>query len=102
MGLESSSTCPDLSTVRFTMSGLAVEAANVAVGRLALRVCTFCICRLTIMKEASRKNIMSIKGMISMRECLSWEERRVGKECRYRSSGYHYEELPIPNRQGVG
>ena len=57
------------------MSGLALEAARVAVGRLALRVRTFCICRLTIMNEASRKNMMSIKGMISRRAFF----RRMGE-----------------------
>src|SRR5437868_5412098 len=49
------------------MSGLAVEVARVAVGRLALSIRTFCIWRLTIMNEASRKNMMSISGIISNR-----------------------------------
>ena len=50
------------------MSGLVLAVASVAVGRLALSVRTFCICQAHHhMNDASRKNMMSISGMISRR-----------------------------------
>ena len=53
------------------MSGFVLEVANVAVGRFAFTVRTICICRLIIMNDASRKNMMSISGMISSRDFFS-------------------------------
>src|SRR5437588_1561755 len=47
------------------MSGLKSGLAWVAVGRFTEIVCCLCMVRLTIMNEARRKNMMSIKGMIS-------------------------------------
>ena len=45
-------------------------AARAAPGRLTLMLWACSMRRLTIMKEASKKNMMSIKGMISMRHRL--------------------------------
>ena len=53
-----------------------------AEGRLTLMFWVRSICRLTIMKEASRKNMMSISGMISIREC-----RRLTGEANFICSG---------------
>src|ERR1041384_326009 len=53
-----------------TMSGLKSREAAVAVGRSILIDCNLIMVRLAIMKEASRKNMMSISGMISMRAFL--------------------------------
>src|SRR5947207_6333212 len=52
------------------MSGLKSREAAVAVGRSILIDCSLIIVRLAIMNEASRKNMMSISGMISMRAFL--------------------------------
>src|ERR1700690_622736 len=71
MGLSSAVTWPSWFTVRFTMSGFLVGVASVAVGRLDLTVRTICICKQTIMNDASRKNMMSISGMISSRDFFS-------------------------------
>ena len=54
----------------FTMSGLKSRLAMVAVGRSILMDCRRIMLRLASMKEASRKNMMSIRGMISMRAFL--------------------------------
>ena len=54
-----------------------MAVARVAVGRLALSVRTFCIWRLTIMKDASRKNMMSISGMISSRVSSCGKGERI-------------------------
>src|SRR5208283_1539745 len=51
-----------------------IEAA-LADGRLSLMFWVWSMLKLTIMNEASRKNMMSISGMISMRECF----RRTGE-----------------------
>jgi hypothetical protein len=65
-------------TVRFTMSGFFVlEVASVAVGRIGLDVRTICICRLIIMNDASRKNMMSISGMISSRDFFFFRDGRA-------------------------
>ena len=52
------------------MSGLKSREAAVAVGKSILIDCSLIIVRLAIMKEASRKNMMSINGMISIRAFL--------------------------------
>src|SRR5260221_14097971 len=49
------------------MSGFVLAVASVAVGRFAFTVRTICICKLIIMNDASRKNMMSISGMITIR-----------------------------------
>src|SRR5205085_8173062 len=54
----------------FRMSGLKSRDAAVAVGRSILIDCSLIIVRLAIMNEASRKNMMSISGMISIRAFL--------------------------------
>src|ERR1039457_6701997 len=63
---------PDLSTAMLTMSGLYSCADCVADGRLTLMFAVRLICKLIIMKDASRKNMMSISGMMTIRE------RRLG------------------------
>src|SRR5436190_18624117 len=63
-------TSPSLSTERFRISGLKSRVAAVAVGRSILIACSLIIVRLAIMNEASRKNMMSISGIISMRAFL--------------------------------
>src|SRR5260370_31804466 len=52
------------------MSGLKSREAAVAVGRSILIDCSLIIVRLAIMNEASRKNMMSISGIISIRAFL--------------------------------
>src|SRR2546421_163369 len=64
-------TSPALSTAMLTMSGLKSFVAIVAVGRSILMDCMRIIVRLAIMKDASRKNMMSMSGMISMRAFFS-------------------------------
>src|SRR6266496_5259061 len=49
------------------MSGLNSRLAIVAVGKSILIVCSRIMLRLASMNEASRKNMISINGMISMR-----------------------------------
>src|SRR5438552_2551908 len=61
---------PTLSTEMLTMSGLKSRVAVVAVGRSILMDWSLIMLRLAIMNEASRKNMMSISGMISMRAFL--------------------------------
>ena len=51
-------------------SGLVLGWAEVAVGKLTSIAFMFIIVRLTNMNEASKKNIMSISGMISIRAFL--------------------------------
>ena len=94
----SSATWPSRFTVRLMMSGLAVDVARVAVGRLALSVRTFCICRLTIMNEASKKNMMSIKGMISRRVRLArqWASEFSWHVVGLRSAADHERHLLNP------
>src|SRR5713226_9136040 len=62
---------PNLSTPMLRMSGLKSREAAVAVGRSILIDWSLIIVRLAIMNEASRKNMMSISGIISMRAFLS-------------------------------
>src|SRR6266498_4334774 len=62
---------PSLSTAIFTMSGVNSRLAIVAVGKSILIVCSRIMLRLASMNEASRKNMISINGMISMR-ALRW------------------------------
>src|SRR5260370_41976658 len=69
-GFFSIYTLPRGSTARLIMYGLKSGLACVAVGRFTWMVCCLCMVRLTIMNEASRKNIMSISGMISSRAFL--------------------------------
>src|SRR2546425_11093381 len=64
-------TSPALSTAMLTMSGLKSLVAIVAVGRSILMDCMRIMVRLAIMNDASRKNMMSISGMISMRAFFS-------------------------------
>src|SRR5437867_5070868 len=61
---------PNLSTPMLKMSGLKSREAAVAVGRSILIDWSLIMVRLAIMNEASRKNMMSISGMISMRAFL--------------------------------
>src|SRR3989442_14859883 len=61
---------PSLSTAMLRMSGLKSREAAVAVGRSILIDWSLIIVRLAIMNEASRKNMMSISGIISMRAFL--------------------------------
>src|SRR6266487_1011255 len=61
---------PSLSTAMLTISGLKSREAAVAVGRSILIDCSLIMVRLAIMNEASRKNMMSINGIISMRAFL--------------------------------
>ena len=55
----------------FTKSRLVSPVAVVAVGRFTFTLFMFTMLRLTSMNAASRKNMMSIKGMISIRASLS-------------------------------
>src|SRR5438445_12300498 len=61
---------PTLSTEMLRMSGLKSRVACVAVGRSILMDSIRIIVRLASMNAASRKNMMSIRGMISMRAFL--------------------------------
>src|SRR2546421_6144266 len=58
---------PTLSTAMLTMSGLKSRFAIVAVGKSILIDCNLIMLKLAIMNDASRKNMISISGMISMR-----------------------------------
>src|ERR1051326_82977 len=58
---------PILSTEMLTISGLKSRLAIVAVGKSILMDCKRIMLKLASMNEASRKNMMSISGMISIR-----------------------------------
>src|ERR1700744_5585835 len=64
----SSQTAPDLSTAMLILLGLKSCWARAAEGRLTLMFSDLFICRLIIMNEARRKNMMSIKGIMTIRE----------------------------------
>src|SRR5579863_2379882 len=55
--------------------------------------CVWSSCRLTIMNDASRKNMMSISGMISIRECF----RLMGEGSFMVSSSQRYRKSPRRN-----
>src|SRR5439155_1393501 len=63
-------TLPSWSTARLIISGLALRLATAAVGRFILMDCRRIMLKLAIMNEASRKNIISMSGMISIRAFL--------------------------------
>jgi hypothetical protein len=67
IGLVSRWRSPSGPTATLIWSGLRSEAVPETAGRLSLMVCWRVMVRLTIMKEARRKNMMSISGMISSR-----------------------------------
>ena len=62
-----------------------------AVGRFAFSVRTFCICKLIIMNDASRKNMMSISGMISSRDCFCGNGRADFHWCGWISAAADHE-----------
>src|ERR1700684_2069112 len=66
-GFLSRNASPALSTEMLTKSFLVSLVEVVAVGRLTFTLLRFTMLRLTSMNAASRKNMMSIRGMISMR-----------------------------------
>src|SRR5277367_1604541 len=67
MGCLSRYTAPALSTEMLAKSFFVSSVAVVAVGRFTLTLFKFTMLRLTSMKLARRKNMMSINGMISIR-----------------------------------
>jgi hypothetical protein len=67
IGFLSRKAPPDLSTETSRKSLLASGVAVVAVGRFTLTLLMLTMERLTSMKEARRKNMMSMRGTISIR-----------------------------------
>src|SRR5713226_6706924 len=63
-------TFPSWSTATLTMSGFLSFLATVAVGKFMRMDCSRIMLKLAIMNEASRKNMISISGMISIRAFL--------------------------------
>src|SRR5258708_11248031 len=80
----------------FTMSGFLVALATVAVGKFILSDCNRIMLKLAIMNDASRKNMMSISGMISIRAflCGNGEPMRMLRRRDYRTTR--------PQDQGTG
>jgi len=71
-GSRSMNSAPERSTLRLRMSFFCESAVEVvAVGRFTFTLLRFTMLRLTSMNAASRKNMMSISGMISMRASFS-------------------------------
>src|SRR2546426_8330732 len=82
-------TSPSLFTAMLRMSGLKSREAVVAVGRSILMDWSLIMVRLAIMNEASRKNMMSINGMISIRAFLCGNGEPIGPDRNHSVDRHH-------------